>query len=232
MYLRNDQNHGLAYNGPGVTNFPSGSVLPDGPVLWGYSGGALGVLNGGAASALSWNNSAVTVAKALSVGGNAAVSGTLSAANTPGVNFIQTTNYSGLVSGGTNALTPISIGQNQNVGFGSMGNLKPAPGYFVIMATANANFFNVTSGDTLILELSDVSNGSTLLTTAAYMAKDSYDNDDSATISFNFVVPTSPGGGYQNFGLAGYFYCPSGSGALCSVGNYNLTVMYFPRLND
>src|SRR5208337_2375037 len=100
LYFRSDENHGLAYNGAGVTNFPSGSVLPDGPVLWGYTGGALGALNGGAASALSWNNSAVTVANALNVGGNAAVSGTLSAANTPGVNFIQTTNYFDLVSVG------------------------------------------------------------------------------------------------------------------------------------
>ena len=69
--------------------------MPDGPVLWGYTGGALGVLNGGAASALSWNNSSVTVANGLNVGGNAAISGTLSAANTPGVNYFQGTNWSG-----------------------------------------------------------------------------------------------------------------------------------------
>lgn len=233
IYLRSDVNHGLAYNGPGVTNFQSGSVLPDGPVLWGYTGGALGVMNGGAAAALSWDNSAVTVANGLNVGGNAAVSGTLSAANTPGVNFTQSADYAGLAPGGTNSVNPIYIGQNQNVGIGSEGNLKPAPGYFVIMATAEVQFVNATSGDTFILELSDVTSGSTLLTTASYQAKNPGSGvDDAATISINWVVPTSAGSGYQNFGLAGYYFCPSGSGSFCYVESYNMTVMYFPRLND
>jgi hypothetical protein len=61
MYLRGDQNHGLAYNGAGVTNFPSGVVLPNGPVLWGYSGGALAVMEGGAHAVLTWTNGGVSV---------------------------------------------------------------------------------------------------------------------------------------------------------------------------
>jgi hypothetical protein len=63
-----DHNHGLAYCGTGATNFPNPAVLPDGPVLWGYTGGALGVLNGGAQAVLSWNNAAVTVPGTLNAG--------------------------------------------------------------------------------------------------------------------------------------------------------------------
>jgi hypothetical protein len=64
IYLRGDtgadHNHGLAYCGPGVTNFAA-TVLPDGPVLWGYSGGALGVMRGGAHAVLTWTNGGVWV---------------------------------------------------------------------------------------------------------------------------------------------------------------------------
>jgi hypothetical protein len=61
LYLRWDQSHGLAYNGNGITNFPNSAVQPDGPVLWGFGGGALGVLNGGAQAMLTWNSSGVSV---------------------------------------------------------------------------------------------------------------------------------------------------------------------------
>jgi hypothetical protein len=64
IYLRgetgSDHGHGLAYCGPEVTNFAP-TVLPDGPVLWGHSGGVLGVVNGGANAVLSWNNAGVTI---------------------------------------------------------------------------------------------------------------------------------------------------------------------------
>jgi type VI secretion system secreted protein VgrG len=64
IYLRGstglDHNHGLAYCGTGVTNF-SPSVLPDGPVLWGFAGGALGVVSGGQHAILSWTNNGVAV---------------------------------------------------------------------------------------------------------------------------------------------------------------------------
>lgn len=80
IYLRGksgtDHNHGLAYCGSGATNFAP-SVLPDGPVLWGFSGGALGAMNGGAHALLSWNPTTVniaynsqTTAPVLSVNGN------------------------------------------------------------------------------------------------------------------------------------------------------------------
>ena len=61
MYLRGDQNHGLAYSGGTVTNFGTGNVQVDGPVLWGFSGGALAVMNGGAHAVLTWTNGGVSV---------------------------------------------------------------------------------------------------------------------------------------------------------------------------
>jgi len=64
IYLRGetgaDHNHGLAYCGPTVTNFAP-TVLPDGPVLWGFAGGVLGVMSGGAHAILTWTNSGVYV---------------------------------------------------------------------------------------------------------------------------------------------------------------------------
>jgi hypothetical protein len=63
IYLRgeggSDHNHGLAYCGTGKTNFVPG-VLPDGPVLWGYGGGALGTISGSNA-VLSWTGNGVTI---------------------------------------------------------------------------------------------------------------------------------------------------------------------------
>jgi hypothetical protein len=44
-------------------------VQPDGPVLWGYGGGALGVMSGGPQAMLSWNNSGVSVNGTLSGNG-------------------------------------------------------------------------------------------------------------------------------------------------------------------
>ena len=69
IYLRagTDMNHGLAYAGTTITNF--GTNMPDGPVLWGYTGGVLGTLvTGSALAALSWNSGGVTVNGSLSAG--------------------------------------------------------------------------------------------------------------------------------------------------------------------
>jgi Chaperone of endosialidase len=63
IYLRgeggSDHNHGLAYCGPSKTNFLPG-VLPDGPVLWGFGGGALGTISASNA-VLSWTGNGVTI---------------------------------------------------------------------------------------------------------------------------------------------------------------------------
>ncbi len=65
IYLRGesgtDLNHGLAYNGNAVTNFGAGNVQVDGPVLWGFNGGALGTANGGQKAMLTWNTSSVGI---------------------------------------------------------------------------------------------------------------------------------------------------------------------------
>ena len=107
IYLRRDQNHGLAYNGGGVTNFPSGAVLPDGPVLWGYTGGALGVLNGGAQAMLNWNNTGVSV------------NGTL-AGNGSGLTNLNAASLTGIVSQtglGTNGTFTPTIGDGLSDNF-------------------------------------------------------------------------------------------------------------------
>ena len=61
IWLRggSDVGHGLAYSGGAVTNFGNGNVQVDGPVLWGYGGGALGVFGGGSRPVLTWANSDV-----------------------------------------------------------------------------------------------------------------------------------------------------------------------------
>ncbi len=56
FYLRNDLNHGLGWFGSGK---PFAGASPDGPVLFGYSGGGLGTLQSGSTTnlALCWNTS-------------------------------------------------------------------------------------------------------------------------------------------------------------------------------
>jgi len=73
LYLRGDHgadyNHGLAYCGHTYNNFDA-SVMPDGPVLWGYTGGALAVCTNGHHAVLSWSDGNVAIAGALTVNGN------------------------------------------------------------------------------------------------------------------------------------------------------------------
>jgi trimeric autotransporter adhesin len=76
VFLRagTDANHGLAYCGLGINNY--GTLAPDGPVLWGYSGGALGANAGsGPHAVLAWDGGSV------SINGNLFVSGQVCAAN-------------------------------------------------------------------------------------------------------------------------------------------------------
>ena len=61
-----DRNHGVGWYGAGKL---FGSASPDGPVLYGYSGGGLGCLSGGSQLALQWfANGNVTVRGTLSQG--------------------------------------------------------------------------------------------------------------------------------------------------------------------
>ena len=65
VYLRGetgtDHNHGLAYSGSSVTNIGNGNLQVDGPVLWGFGGGALASVNGGAHALLTWTPSQVLI---------------------------------------------------------------------------------------------------------------------------------------------------------------------------
>jgi hypothetical protein len=69
LYLRGetvpDHNHGLAYCGFTVTNFGP-NVLPDGPVLWGFSGGVLGTAGGGNKAVLTWTPTQITTSVPIS----------------------------------------------------------------------------------------------------------------------------------------------------------------------
>ena len=203
LRLRNDPNHGLGYNGAGVTNFPNGSVLPDGPVLWGFSGGALGVMNGGAKSALSWDNSGVTV------------SGNFTANNTPGVNYAQV------------SLENINVPNNTTIGLASEGNAKVAPGYFVI--TAYVTGFG--EGHQMSLKLLDVSGSPILLTSSFVDTVVANSSSAGFTLSLSWVVPITVANGYQNFGLQVSSAGP-GSGNAAVITGHNLTVLYVPRLNN
>jgi hypothetical protein len=208
IYLRNDQNHGLAYNGGGITNFPSVAVQPDGPVLWGYTGGALGVLNGGALAALTWNNSSVNVSNSLNVTGNATVGGNLSANNTPGVNWDQTNTSITLPNGAP------------GMQIDACGNYKPAPGYFVIIASADI----MANGNNCGIELEDTTSGSPVLLTVGNAAPNS---GGYSSVTISYVLPITTAGGFENFALVAE---SGGSGS--TVTYRNLTVMYFPRLNN
>ena len=202
LRLRNDPNHGLGYNGAGVTNFPSGSVLPDGPVLWGFGGGALGVLNGGAKSALSWDNSGVTVA------------GNLSANNTPGINYSQVISE------------VITIPNNAAVTIASEGNAKVAPGFFFI--TANVSGFG--TGHQMQLSLLDVSGAPVLLTACGTETVTANSSSGKFNLSLSWVVPIAAANGYQNFAIEVKSFGNSGSAA--EVDSHNLSVVFIPRQNN
>lgn len=53
ILFKNDFNHGVGWFGTGK---PFGTHMPDGPILFGWAGGALGTIQGGATLALSWTH--------------------------------------------------------------------------------------------------------------------------------------------------------------------------------
>jgi hypothetical protein len=216
LYLRGetgtDHNHGLAYSGNTITNFGNGNAQVDGPVLWGYGGGALGVMNSGAHPVLTWNSTGINVPGTATIGGN------LSANNTPGVNWNQNNNDNiniTLAPGGT------------TVGLGTEGNLKPAPGFFVIIGTASCSQYGSGDFTGYHLQLWDVT-GTPVQLTESQAWMDDYDGGPSMTVSW--VVPITSAGGYQNFGLELYINGTAGDKII--INSHNLTVMYFPRQNN
>lgn len=67
LFLRtgSDRNHGLGWY---HTAKPFGTATPDGPVLYGWTGGILGTKNGGERTALAWNASQVTIPDPFTMG--------------------------------------------------------------------------------------------------------------------------------------------------------------------
>jgi hypothetical protein len=227
IYLRGDPNHGLAYNGNGVTNFPSGAVQPDGPVLWGYTGGALGLTAGSPQVSLAWDNSGVTVTNELNIGGSMSVAGNLNISDLRAYGNITAINTGGLNWSQQNENTMTTVNPGTSATIASMGNAKLAPGYFVVTATANLATGNTQYQlDNIYLDLYDVSSGTpVLLDQVDYFPYGSA----AVTAGFTWVVPIAQAGGYQNFSLV--VSAPYYASAV-TVGTRNLTAMYFPRLNN
>jgi hypothetical protein len=219
IYLRGDQNHGLGYNGGGIAQ-------PDGPVLWGYGGGALGVLNGGAAPALSWNNSGVAINKSLNVGGNATVGSTLQAGSMNLSGTITAPNNSGAAAiqapYSTNAAQQIEVPSGQTVTLGYFNSDRPGPGYFVITAYANV------SSAVLTLILNDTTSGSPVQLDSV-VTSDGNLGSPAVTLSMVWVVPVPQTGGTEQYELQVNNSIYSNTGY---VAGWCLNVMYFPRLND
>ena len=116
LWLRNDNNHGLGWYGTGGPNKPFAGASPDGPVLFGYGGGALGTEQGGAETiALFWNSSGsvgigtTTPAATLDVSGDIHASGNASFKNLPGVRYSQSSNPGGFFYHNTTDVTVDSI---------------------------------------------------------------------------------------------------------------------------
>lgn len=177
LYFRTsgDANHGLAYNGAGITNFGTGNVQVDGPVLWGFSGGALGVMNGGAHAALTWNGSSVSVT------GDANVTGNLTATNMPSIGYTQSAQTVQI----GNSLTTLT---SQTVS-------KRATGYFYITCFIAGSFNN----NTVYMNLYDWTSPTNPIDLAFTLQQGSVGSE-----SLSWVVPVTSVGGSQTFTLTSY----------------------------
>jgi hypothetical protein len=151
--------------------------------------------------------------------GTLAVAGNISANNTPGVNWGQ----------GTSLTIPI----NATTLIDSCTNAKPAVGYFVIMASAQVNS-QATCGY-WYLELYDNTTG--VMLTEDTVNPPSFVSQYSGSVvqqtynlSVTWVVPITSAGGEEVF--ATYISAATCSAGRTAVNTHNLTVMYFPRLNN
>jgi hypothetical protein len=122
IYLRGgtDTNHGLAYAGNGITNF--GTNQPDGPALWGFTGGVLGIRSPGSPTAiLSWN------------AGGVAVNGTLTAGsfsgNASGLTNLSTSHLTGTLTNPISTTGTVSAGLFSGNGGHFHGRCRPARGF-------------------------------------------------------------------------------------------------------
>jgi hypothetical protein len=164
----------------------------------------------------------VQVAKDLNVGGQVTVAGnitayTISADNVPGVNWDQT---------GGGGYTNVS--DSADVVLASCSNNANHPsGFFVILGSAtvdvNANYFDLILWD--ITEPAIPLN----LTSARYSSAVMFPavlTGHVGTLTLTWVVPIS-GAANQTFALVGHT-----DGGSANVYDHNLTVMYFPQMNN
>lgn len=180
---------GLGYNGNGVTNFPNVAVQPNGPVLWGQGGGVLGVLGGVAQPVLLWTNSSVSV------------NGTLTASNFPALNW----------SGAASVNLTIPSGGMQ---IDTCTNARPAPGFFLILASATVN----ANGNNVTLHLLDTTPATPVDLYDAYGS-----GSGDTTIAISWVVPITAASTPQSFAVNA-----TSSGANSAIYGHNLTVLYVP----
>jgi hypothetical protein len=119
LWLRSDNNHGVGWFGSGK---PFASYLPDGPVLFGYGGGALGTAQSGSEHiALSWN-----VAGDVAVSNNLSVAGNATFRNMPGIRYSQSDGGAGT-----------HYNNNFNVTVDSITINVPATGFVLVTASLN-----------------------------------------------------------------------------------------------
>src|SRR5262249_54932974 len=94
-----DANHGLGYYGGGKT---FQLFAPDGPVLYGYSGGALGTTGSGNQLALTWNSSGQvgigTTTPSSPLQGNGPAAATAFAGSGSGLTSLAASNLTGIVA--------------------------------------------------------------------------------------------------------------------------------------
>ena len=131
-----DHNHGLAYCGPGFTNF-SPAVLPDGPVLWGYAGGALGVKSGGPQAVLGWNPQGIYVNGTISLPGYA----TIYAGSTPVFHADLFNFAAGLGAGYLSGLGNTACGNNALASHTGSGNIGLGNSAGNSLTTGNNNIY-------------------------------------------------------------------------------------------
>ena len=183
LYLRNTHDHGLTY-----------SSTNDGPFLFGYNGGGLGVSGGSASPSLTWDyNGNVGVKSQLVIDNGATSNGTLSSAllfgssSGEGIASNRTTLGNGNLNGldfYTSSTKRMSIDNSGNIGIGTTG-------------TSDAKLTTVGTSDHTLAIFGDDLHGVSLC-------------NDAPAIGFNLYY----NGGWKtiNSGYAGYITVNHSSG--------------------
>jgi hypothetical protein len=226
LYLRNDLNHGLGWYGAGKT-FAGTSV--DGPVLFGYSGGALGTEQGGTEKiSLSWTPSGAvgigktTPATALDVNGT--VTATAFVGNGAGLTGLPAPTVANnsitdaQLASDSASLGKITGGKMIETSGGNVGLGTSTPG--TLLQVAGSSFVNA-SHDGLVNIGPDGTHGSTYLTFdgASIQARSSPSSGQPCYLNWN--------GGDVDIGdytLHAYYNGGVAVGTTVSPGSYKLYV--------